>query len=146
LIFAAACLGFLVFNFNPAKIFLGEGGSLFVGYILGILAIVSNGKIAVTLLILGIPLLDAAWVILRRIFIEKKSPFKGDKKHLHFRLLDAGLTQRQAVLLLYFITFSFGLAALFSQSFGQWLALIVLAFEMIIIGAVVVFYEKSKKY
>lgn len=145
LIFAAACLGFLIFNFNPAKIFLGEGGSLFIGYLLGILAIVSNGKIAVTLLILGIPLLDAVWVVARRVFIERKSPFKADRKHLHFRLLDAGLTQKQTVLLLYFITFSFGLAALYSQSFGQWLALLILIFEMLIICAVVVFYNKKKK-
>ena len=77
IIFAASCIGFLVFNFNPAKIFLGEGGSLFIGFMLGSLAIVSGGKIATTLLILGIPLLDAVWVVLRRIIVEKKSPFKG---------------------------------------------------------------------
>lgn len=149
IIFAAACFGFLVFNFNPAKIFLGEGGSLFIGFMLGSLAIVSGGKIATTLLILGIPLLDAVWVVLRRVIIEKKSPFKGDKRHLHHRLLEAGLTHRQAVLILYFITLSFGVAALFSQGFGQWLALAVLVFEMLIIAGVVIFYEKRiklKKY
>lgn len=110
------CLGFLVFNFNPAKIFLGESGSLFCGFLLGILAIISGAKFATALLILGIPVIDAAWVIFRRVFIEKKSPFVGDRKHIHFRLLDAGFSHRNAVLTLYVCSAVFGISALFLQT------------------------------
>lgn len=85
LILAGSNLGFLFFNFNPAKIFLGEGGSLWAGFMLGSLAIISGGKVATTLLILGIPLLDLLWVVFRRVFKDKSSWSKADKKHLHHR-------------------------------------------------------------
>src|SRR4030042_2579467 len=74
LILAAACLGFLFFNWHPAKIFLGEGGSLFLGFALGVLAIISGGKIAIALLIMGLPILAGVWTIIRRLF-DKKNPF-----------------------------------------------------------------------
>lgn len=112
LIAAASFAGFLVFNFHPAKIFLGEGGSLFAGFLLGTLSILSGGKIATALLILGVPLLDVAWVVLRRIFRERRSPFASDRKHLHFRLLDLGLSHRAVVLLLYVLTAVFGMSTL----------------------------------
>ena len=84
-IFGGASLGFLIFNWHPAKIFLGEGGSLLIGYILGVLAIISGGKIAIALLILGIPILDVLWTIIRRL-LKKQNPFKfSDKLHLHHR-------------------------------------------------------------
>jgi UDP-GlcNAc:undecaprenyl-phosphate GlcNAc-1-phosphate transferase len=91
LIFAGASLGFLFFNFHPAKIFLGEGGSLLAGFMLGSLAIISGGKIATAFLVLALPILDVIWVVVRRIFVEHHSPFLADRKHLHFRLLDIGL-------------------------------------------------------
>jgi UDP-GlcNAc:undecaprenyl-phosphate GlcNAc-1-phosphate transferase len=130
LIFSAACLGFLIFNFYPAKIFLGEAGSLLVGYIIGILAIISGGKIAIALLIMGIPVLDVAWTILRRL-LKRQNPFTmPDKMHLHHRLLAAGLSQRQTVFIYYFLASAFGLAALFLQSRGKLLALGILAAMM----------------
>ena len=130
-------LGFLIFNWHPAKIFLGEGGSLLLGYILGVLAIISGGKIAIALLIMGIPILDVFWTILRRL-INKQNPFKSaDKKHLHHRLLDLGLGQRGTVLLFYFLALSFGLSGLFLQSRGKFLALILLV--VIMFGLVVTF-------
>jgi UDP-GlcNAc:undecaprenyl-phosphate GlcNAc-1-phosphate transferase len=128
IIFAGACLGFLVWNFNPAKIFLGEGGSLFTGFILGVLSIIAGGKIATTLLIMGLPILDAAIVILRRLFSRPKSLVLADQKHLHFRLLDAGLSQRQAVLSLYFVTLAFGSSTLILKSEEKLFALATLAF------------------
>ena len=88
-IFAGACLGFLVWNVSPAKIYLGEGGALLVGFILGILAIMSGSKVATALLILGLPMLDVLAVIIRRVFIEHKSPFTGDLFHLHYQLRDS---------------------------------------------------------
>src|SRR3989344_5102706 len=131
LILAGAAFGFLVWNFNPAKIFLGESGSLFLGFMLGVLSLISGAKIATALLILGIPILDVAWVIARRVFKEKKSAFVGDNKHLHFRLLDAGLNQRQAVLLLYLLTLLFGTASLFQQTIGKLITLGILLIVMI---------------
>lgn len=110
IIFSGALLGFLPWNFNPAKIFMGDSGSMFLGYMLGILSIISGGKIATAFLILGLPLLDVIWVVVRRIF-HKASPFAADKLHLHHRLLKIGLTQRQTVLVLYLITAAFGVVA-----------------------------------
>ncbi|MEA1962972.1 MAG: MraY family glycosyltransferase [Patescibacteria group bacterium] len=143
LILAAACFGFLVFNWHPAKIFLGEGGSLFLGYALGILAIISGGKIAIALLVMGIPILDVVWTIIRRIF-EGKNPFKiSDRKHLHFRLLDIGLSQRTTVAIYYAIAGMFGLSALFLQSMGKLFALVLLIIIMLVI--VISFYKLDKK-
>ncbi|MEK7540579.1 MAG: MraY family glycosyltransferase, partial [Patescibacteria group bacterium] len=88
---AGAAVGFLIWNRHPAKIFLGESGSLFCGFALGVLAIISGGKIAIALLVLGVPLLDAAWVIFKRLR-SGHSPFVGDSEHLHQRLFKLGLT------------------------------------------------------
>lgn len=145
-IFAGACLGFLFFNFHPAKIFLGEGGSLLVGFMLGTLSIISGAKIATALLIMGIPILDVAWVIIRRMFIEKKSPFStADRKHLHFRLLDVGLSHRGAVLLLYAISLGFGAVALFSGTRQKMIALVVLVGVMLLLGSAVVYRFRKKQ-
>lgn len=136
IIFAAACLGFLVFNFHPAKIFLGEGGSLLLGYILGVLAIISGGKIAITLLVMGLPVLDVLWTIIRRL-AKGRNPFKtADKKHLHFRFLELGWSQTKTVLLYYFLSLAFGASGLFLQSRGKLWALSVLGLLMlsIVIG------------
>lgn len=144
LIFAAACIGFLPRNFFPAKIFLGEGGSTFTGFTIAVLSVISGAKIATALLVLGIPLLDAAWVIVRRLWF-RSSPFVGDKKHLHFRLLDIGFSQRQAVLLLYALAAVFGSVAVFLQkSVEKLVALVILSVVMIVIasGAVILYRNK----
>lgn len=143
-IVAGAMAGFLVFNFNPAKIFLGESGSTLCGFLLGTLAIISGGKIATALLVMGIPILDVAWVVIRRVFFEKRSPFKADKKHLHFRLLDIGLSQRQTVLFLYTLAAGFGITTIFLQSKYKLMALLVLAGVMVILGLLLVYQYKIK--
>ena len=143
LVFAAVCFGFLPHNFFPAKIFLGEGGSTFTGFIIGVLAVISGGKIATALLVLGIPILDAAWVIVRRLWY-RTSPFVGDKQHLHFRLIDVGLSQRQAVLVLYFLAAAFGGVAVFLQSLGKLIALGILTAVMVIVALTVVLIYKKK--
>lgn len=118
LILAGVFFGFLVFNFNPANIFLGEGGSTLAGFLLGSLSIVSGSKIGLTLMLLSIPILDVLWTIVRRLR-EGHSPFaSADRKHLHFRLLDAGFSVKQAVLFLYAIAVVFGLAAYYLQDYG----------------------------
>lgn len=137
-ILAGACLGFLFFNWHRAKIFLGEGGSLFCGFMLGVLAIISGAKIATALLIMGIPILDVIWVIVRRTLLEKKSPFFSDKKHLHFRLLEAGLSHRATVLLLYFLTILFGLAALLLNGQAKLWSLLILVLVMLILAGLLV--------
>ena len=143
LVFAAAAFGFLPFNFHPARIFLGEGGSTFTGFMIGVLAVISGGKIATALLVLGIPILDAAWVIVRRLWFGA-SPFRGDKRHLHFRLLDIGLSQRQAVLLLYLLSAVFGGVAVFLQSWGKLVALGILAGVMLVLAMIVIVIYRKK--
>ncbi|PIT90439.1 MAG: undecaprenyl/decaprenyl-phosphate alpha-N-acetylglucosaminyl 1-phosphate transferase, partial [Candidatus Komeilibacteria bacterium CG10_big_fil_rev_8_21_14_0_10_41_13] len=118
--------------------------SLFLGFMLGILAIISGAKIATALLIMGIPILDVIWVIIRRVFKEKKSAFKGDRKHLHFRLLDAGLNQRQAVLFLYLLTLIFGSASLFQQTGGKLITLGVLVLVMLLLALWLVLRYKKR--
>lgn len=146
LIFAGACLGFLVWNFHPARIFLGEGGSMFCGFMLGVLAIIAGGKITTALLVMGIPMLDLLWVVLRRAFFEKRSPFTtSDKKHLHFRLLDAGLSHRQAVLLLYVLAGSFGSLIFFIQGKQKLFALASLFGVMCILAFILVYkYNRDR--
>ncbi|PIR75431.1 MAG: hypothetical protein CO030_03465 [Candidatus Magasanikbacteria bacterium CG_4_9_14_0_2_um_filter_42_11] len=141
IIFAGACVGFLVWNWHPAKIFLGEGGSLFTGFILGVLGIISGGKIMTTLLVVGIPFLDVIRVVIMR-WIKKKPIYLGDDEHLHFKLLHSGMTQKQAVLLLYAISFSFGVTTLFLQSSQK---LIAFAFLFLLMLLMAVWLQGSGK-
>ena len=144
LVLAGAILGFLVYNWNPASIFLGEGGSLFLGFALGVLAIISGGKIAIALLVMGIPILDVAWTIMRRL-LSGKNPFRtADKKHLHHRLLALGLNQKQTVLVFYFLSAAFGLSGLFLQSQGKFLALIIILLVMMILVVSFSFIKPKK--
>jgi len=143
LILTASCLGFLIFNWHPAKVFLGEGGSLLLGYLLGIFAIISGGKIAIALLVMGIPVLDVAWTIIRRL-LGRKNPFNfSDKLHLHHRLLNLGIGQRKTVLIFYAFSLIFGLSALFLQSKGKIFVLGSLVIIMIILISVLNILNKK---
>lgn len=144
IIAAGAFLGFLLFNFHPARIFLGEGGSLFAGFLLGTLAIISGGKIATALLILGIPVLDVVWVVLRRLFVERRSAATGDRKHLHHRLLEMGLSHRQTVLLLYILTAVFGSATLLVHGTSKIIVLAALVALTILLGALSVLVARRR--
>jgi UDP-GlcNAc:undecaprenyl-phosphate GlcNAc-1-phosphate transferase len=145
LIFTSACLGFLIFNTYPAKIFLGEGGSLLLGYILGVLAIISGGKIAITLLVLGLPLMDMLWTVIRRL-LKGQNPFKNpDRKHLHHRLLNLGIGQRGTVLIFYIFSLIFGISALFLQSFGKFIALLLLVIIMFLIVSLFNIWDINNK-
>jgi len=141
-ILAGAILGFLPFNFNPAKIFLGDSGSMFLGFMIAIAAIISGGKIATTALVLGVPILDAAWVILRRIF-SGKSPMKADKFHLHHRFLQAGFSQKQTVIIFYLISALFGIIALQSGIEGKFTAGLWLLAIMVIMGIALIVMRKK---
>lgn len=136
-------LGFLKFNINPAKIFLGDSGSMFFGYMIAILAVISGGKLATAGLVLGIPILDAAWVILRRVF-SGQSPWVADRRHLHHRLLDAGLTQKQTVTLYWALSAIFGSIALASRTYGKTIAAVTIFGLMIVIGLGLVLFDRYK--
>ena len=99
-ILAGSLLGFLRWNFHPARIFTGTSGVMFVGYTLAVLSILGTAKVAVALLVLGVPIIDTFWIIVRRIS-QRRSPFTPDRQHIHHRLLDLGLSHRQTVLLIY---------------------------------------------
>lgn len=131
IIFVGVCLGFLVFNFNPAAIFLGEGGSTYTGFILGTLSIISGSKVAVTLMLMSLPILDVAWTIIRRR-MDKQSFSLADRKHLHHRLLDAGFSVKKACLFLWGISAILAAVGLYLQQQG--LALFILG-----IGALLIF-------
>ena len=120
---AGVLTGFLRFNFNPASIFLGDAGSLLLGYLLSVLSIQSlqKGPTAVVILVpvltLGLPILEAAATIARRAFVAGiASVFQADRAHIHHRLLDLGMTQRRAVLVLYGVCAAFGALAFLAVS------------------------------
>ena len=114
---AGGAAGFLPFNFNPAKIFMGDGGSLFLGFMLAGLSVMSPMKSAtmvatvVPVLVLGLPIFDTAFAILRRL-INRRPIMEADKGHLHHRIMAAGLGQRRTVLTLYGISGVMGVAAI----------------------------------
>ena len=126
-----SCFGFLPFNFNPAKIFMGDSGSTFLGFILASLSIQGVFKsyavisFAVPLLILGLPLFDAMFAMIRRIY-HGKSPMSADRGHLHHRLIDMGFSQKQTVFILYAISGILGITAVFLAEYGSMRALILL--------------------
>lgn len=99
-VLAGALLGFLRWNFHPARIFTGTSGVQFVGYTLAVLSILGTAKVAVALLVLGVPIIDTFWIIVRRLS-QGRSPFTPDRQHIHHRLLDLGLSHRQTVLVIY---------------------------------------------
>ncbi|MGQ9489256.1 MAG: glycosyltransferase family 4 protein [Anaerolineae bacterium] len=110
-----ATLGFLPYNFNPARIFMGSNGSYFLGWALAALGIIGGAKVATVLLAMGLPILDVAWLIYSRRRRGGKASEAG-RDHLHHRLLDIGLSQRQIVLGYYAFCAAFGALALFLES------------------------------
>jgi UDP-GlcNAc:undecaprenyl-phosphate/decaprenyl-phosphate GlcNAc-1-phosphate transferase len=110
-----ATLGFLPYNFHPARVFMGTNGALFLGYTLGVLSIIGGAKMATVLLVMGLPLLDVVWQIVRRVSTGS-NPMEGDRGHVHYRLLDLGLSERQIVLGYYVFCTIFGAIALVTAS------------------------------
>lgn len=106
-ILAGATLGFLLLNWRPGTLFMGDSGAMFLGLALATLAGAGGAKLATILLLLGLPILDAARVIVRRIR-RGQTPLHADRSHLHHRLLATGLSERQVALLFYAITGAFG--------------------------------------
>jgi UDP-GlcNAc:undecaprenyl-phosphate GlcNAc-1-phosphate transferase len=117
-ILAGALLGFLRWNFHPATIFTGTSGVQFVGYTLAVLSILGTAKVAVALLVLGVPIIDTFWIIVRRLS-QRRSPFSPDRQHIHHRLLDLGLSHRQTVLVIYGVCTGLAVLALILTGASQ---------------------------
>lgn len=143
---AGALVGFLPFNYTPAKTFIGDTGSNFLGFSLATISILGAAKtytaavIVLPLIVLGLPIFDTVWAIIRRLIKGKslKAVFKADKGHLHHRLVAKGFSQKQAVLILYGISAIFGMFAVILFDSGIWKAL---SFLLIVIVAVVAGYK-----
>ncbi|BBB91508.1 MAG TPA: MraY family glycosyltransferase [Methylomusa anaerophila] len=139
---AGSALGFLQHNFNPAKIFMGDTGSMFLGYILAAVSILGAVKSATTIALvvpivaLGLPIMDTAFAIIRR-YTSGRPIFKPDKGHLHHRLLAMGLSQKQAVLLMYVISSCLGVSAIALTAVSEIYAALILLIIVIVafIGA-----------
>lgn len=146
---AGALVGFLPYNFSPAKTFIGDTGSNFLGFSLAIISILGSAKtytaavIVLPLIVLGLPIFDTFMAIVRRIIKGKsiKAVFKADKGHLHHRLLAKGYSQKQAVILLYGISAILGIFAVIIIDSGIWKAL---SFLFIVIIAVIAGYKNFK--
>ena len=137
-----SCFGFLPFNFNPAKIFMGDTGSSFLGFMLATLSIQGVFKsyavisFAVPLLILGLPLFDALFAMIRRI-LRGQSPMTADRGHLHHRLVDMGFSQKQTVFILYAISGVLGITAVLLAESGvlRALLLVICVLILLLIGS-----------
>ncbi|HEX7491703.1 MAG TPA: MraY family glycosyltransferase [Candidatus Limnocylindrales bacterium] len=127
-VLAGALAGFLRWNFHPARIFIGTSGIMCVGYVLAVLSILGAAKIAVALLVLGVPIMDTFWITIRRV-ASGRSPFAADRGHIHHRLLDLGLSHRDTVLTIYAVCVLLSLLSLVLSGTGQmyaFLGLVVL--------------------
>ena len=128
----AAALGFLPFNLFRASIFLGDSGAHLLGYVIAVLAIMGGAKIATALLVLGIPILDVAWAVIRRWRAGGRVAGR-DTDHLHHRLLRAGLPQPAVVFAYYTVSAGFGLIALYLHKYEKLVALGVLGVLMVVV-------------
>ena len=145
-----ALAGFLPFNFNPAKTFIGDIGSNFIGYTLSIVSILGIAKTATAfvvvlpIIVLGLPIFDTLSAIIRRLIKGKslKAVFQADKGHLHHRLIEKGLTQKEAVLLLYGISVACGMFAVILFESDIWKAI---SFALMVIAVVCIGYKEFFK-
>lgn len=138
----ASTIGFLIYNFHPAKIFMGDTGSLFLGYIISVISLLGFKNITfisliIPILILGVPISDTFFAIIRRL-VNKKPLSAPDKSHLHHCLLRVGFSHRQTVILIYAIAALFGLAAFIFSMSTMWGSLILIT---VILLALEIFVE-----
>lgn len=144
------CLGFLPYNFNPAKIFMGDTGATFLGFMLATMSVQGMFKLyafvsfAVPILILGVPIFDICFAFLRRV-AKGQNPMTADRGHIHHRLIDLGFTQRQAVAIAYMMTAILGLTAIVLTLDGEMQALLLIA-AFILAGAVGIIIIMRNKF
>jgi UDP-GlcNAc:undecaprenyl-phosphate/decaprenyl-phosphate GlcNAc-1-phosphate transferase len=145
MIWVAGLLGFLPYNFPNAKLYLGEGGSEIIGFIIGVLSILSGAKVATSSTVIGWFILDIVLVMLARI-LQHKNPFKGDRLHWHFRLIDMGLSKLQVLSLTTIIIIITSQSGLFFPTLYKVYVLLIQAIILLaIFGISLVLYQKRKK-
>ncbi len=149
---AGACIGFMPYNMNPAKIFMGDTGSMFLGYILATVSIEGLFKFyavisfAVPFIMLGLPIFDTAFAIIRRL-LKGQSPLQADRGHVHHRLIDMGFDQKQSVAILYVLSAILGLSAVLLTTSGE-VKIIILAVTVllsVIIGLSITAYDQHSE-
>lgn len=129
----AAILGFLPFNWHPAKVIMGDAGAMFLGFVLGIISIIGGAKIATAVLVMGLPIIDGLWLTIYRQ-MHGRSPVERDTAHLHHRLLRAGLSQQQIVLLMSGVSLIFGLASIYLPTrWAKLWAIVVMAGLLLVV-------------
>lgn len=142
-VLAASTFAFLLFDFPQPKILMGDTGSMFLGFMLGALSILAGGKLATALLIMGFPVLDAFWVIFKRM-LHGESPLRGDYSHFHHRLLRVGLSEKGALFFNYTLCAVFaGIALLLQSTFEKFIAFLSVFLIMGSIGTILFFRTKS---
>ncbi len=135
-----AVLGFLPYNLAPARVFLGSVGTFSLGYALAGLGLIAGGRTATVLMVMGLPIVDVAWQIFDRVR-RNRSPVEGDRGHLHYRLLDVGLSRRSIVLLYWGFCALFGLLALVAAPWQKLIAL--LSITVLVIAALVLLSRRA---
>jgi UDP-GlcNAc:undecaprenyl-phosphate GlcNAc-1-phosphate transferase len=153
-IMLGSTLGFLVHNFYPAKIFMGDTGSMFLGFIISVIALLGLKTVTLTsflipLLIMAVPILDTLFAIIRRM-INKKSIAESDKQHLHHQLLKMNFSHRTTVLIIYYINFLFAFASiiyfLINRKIGMYIYLILLFLTLwFVISTNIIINRKKRK-
>ena len=138
-VLAGALAGFLPWNFHPARIFIGTTGVYAVGYALAVLSILGVAKVAVAMLVLGVPIIDTFWIIIRRL-AARQSPFTPDRGHFHHRLLDLGLTHRTAVLAIYAICAVLAVLSLVLSGAGS-----LYAFAGVVVGGGLILHLMTRR-
>ncbi len=146
-----ACLGFIPYNFNPAQIFMGDTGSTFLGFLLATLSVQGLFKMyavisfMVPFIILGVPFFDITFAVIRRL-AKHQNPMTADRGHIHHRLIDMGLTQKQSVAIVYMLTAVLGVAAVLLANSNETKAFILFAAVMVVIilGFAVIFGPRHR--
>lgn len=150
-VLVGACIGFLPFNSNPAKIFMGDTGALFLGYTLAVISVSGVFKMhtviafVIPLSIFGLPLFDTTFAFTRRI-LHGKSPFAADRGHLHHRLIDLGFNQKQSVRILYAICAILGTSAIMftEENFGRAIIIIAVGFAIFLINFIILRHKSVR--
>lgn len=145
-ILAGGILGFLIFNFpkGDAKIFLGDTGSMFLGLMLATISVITGGKLATVALVYGLVIIDALYVIVKRIFAGKNPFTTSDQSHLHHRFLQAGLTKIQTLMVICAMSLLFGLSALLLEPRSKVIAIIILTIFSLAVFVALDLYNKKR--
>ncbi|MFN7160159.1 MAG: MraY family glycosyltransferase [Candidatus Gracilibacteria bacterium] len=148
----ALILGSILFVFNrfdfyPPKVVIGDSGAMFIGFILAVLSLYTGGKIATTFIVLGLPLADLLWVIIRRVS-KGQSPFQGDLNHYHHKLLRVGFSEQHTLLIAYMMTFALGIASIgflfYLKTFGKMIAIAAIILLMFVISMLLIKKESRQ--